>query len=195
MANADVPSGLTPRFHADGTPWNGQTIKCYVSASDATRIGIGDPVKIDPTNSQKDASAKHLTVIRAGTGSEFLGVVVAVELVTGESTIYRAASTERYVYVTCDPTLIYEIQEDNASADLAATNVGQNAELVAGDCSTVTGISTYELDSDSAATTQAHDMKIIGLVDRPDNVIGTYAKWLVQFNHHQLADNKAGIGS
>lgn len=195
MANKDVASGLTPRFNLDMTPWNGPTIKCYVSASDATRIGIGDPVKLDPTNAQKVADAKHPTVIRAASGSEFFGVVTGVVMETRDSLLYRAASTARYVYVVPAALCIFECQEDSDTSNMAATAVGQNIELVPGDCSTVTGLSTYELDSTSAAVTQAHDMKVIGLVDRPDNALGTNAKWLVAFNHHQLADNKLGIGA
>lgn len=195
MSNPDVAAGLIPRFHADGTPWNGALRKCYVHASDATRIGIGDPVKLDTTAAQKDPSGKCPTVIRAASGSEFYGVVVAVELETADSLIYRAASTQRYVFVTVDPDLIYEIQEDSDTSNMTYQAPGWNAELVAGDCNTTTGISTYELDSTSAAVTQAHDMKVIGLVDRADNALGTNAKWLVQFNHHQLADNKIGIGA
>lgn len=197
MANVNTPMGLVPRFNGDGTPWNGQTRRCYISAA-ATNdlvVGPGDLVIIDTETDNRESTGKYLTVMRATQGTEFVGVVTSVEMVTADSTLYRAAGEARYVNVVVDPLCIYEAQEDSDGAAMAATATGWNVETIVGTTPTGTGISGMTLDSSSAAVTAAHDLKVIGLVDRADNALGNYAKWLVQINHHQYADAKIGVGT
>ena len=71
-------------------------------------------------------------------------------------------------------------------AAAAATEAMGNANLVIGNCSTATGVSIAEIDSSSAATTATLQVRLLRLVQRPDNVAGNYAKWLVQINLHSL---------
>jgi len=196
MANVNAPEGLIPRLNSDGTAWNGATRRCYISAG-ATNdliVGPGDAVILDTANANKDATGKYPTVMRATSETEMFGVVSSVEPVTQDSTIYRAIGEARYVNVIVDRDCVFEIQEDSVGAAMAATAVGQNITLIVGTTPT-TGISGMMIDSSTAATTITHDMKVVGLVDRADNAIGDYAKWLVKFNHHQGADNKIGIGA
>jgi len=196
MANPDTPMGLVPRFNSDGTPWNGQTRRCFIAAA-ATNdlvVGPGDVVILDTANANKDATGKCPTVMRATSGTELYGVVTSVVLETADSTIYRAIGDARYVNVVVDPGCIFEAQEDNDTANLDNTDPGLNTELIVGTTPTNTGISGMLIDS-TAATTVGHDLKVISLVDRPDNAFGDDAKWLVQINHHQLADAKVGIGA
>lgn len=197
MANSNTPMGLVPRFNGDGTPWNGQTRRCYISAG-ATNdlvVGPGDVVILDTANANKVTSGKFPTVMRATSGTEFYGVVTAVVMETQASTVYRAIGDARYVDVVVDKDCIYEAQEDGDTTDMSKTSPGHNVELLVGTTPTGTGISGMQLDSSTAAVTAAHDLKVISLVDRPDNAFGDYAKWLVQLNHSQLADAKIGIGA
>ena len=200
MANANTPMGLVPRFNGDGTPWNGQTRRCYIAAG-ATNdlvVGPGDIVILDTANANKDSTGKFPTVMRATSGTELYGVVTSVVMETADSTLYRAIGEARYVNVVVDPLCIYEAQEDGDTTDMSDTSPGKNVELLVGTTPTTgsgAGISGMQLDSSTAATTIGHDLKVISLVDRPDNAFGDYAKWLVQINHHQLADNKVGIGA
>mgnify|MGYP003573195038 CR=1 FL=1 len=197
MANSNTPMGLVPRFNGDGTPWNGQTRRCYISAG-ATNdlvVGPGDIVILDTANANKVTSGKYPTVMRATSGTQFYGVVTAVVMETQASTVYRAIGTARYVDVVVDRDAIYEAQEDGDTTDMSATSPGLNVEVIVGTTPTGSGISGMQLDSSSAATTVGHDLKVISLVDRPDNAFGDYAKWLVQLNHSQLSDNKVGIGA
>ena len=73
---------------------------------------------------------------------------------------------------------------------MAAANVGQNADLVVAAGNTLTGTSGVELDSSTAAATDAQ-MRIFGLAQKADNEIGDQAKWLVTANRHEL---KASAG-
>ena len=181
MANIDAPSGLRPVKHLDGSPYNGAFNRYYVPSSDSTAIFVGDAV-VSAGSSDADGVA---SVAQASAGGNVRGVVVGIEPITDESTIYRAASTERYVYVADSPDLIFEVQEDSVGGDLAAANVGQNADIVVGSGSTAAGRSAMELDS-STATASAAQLRILGLSPKADNEIGTNAKWLVMINEHEL---------
>lgn len=181
MANVDAPRGLRPVKHLDGSPYNGACNRYYVPSSDGTAIFIGDAVK-SAGSADADGVA---SVAQAAAGNTIRGVVIGVEPVTDESLVYRAASTERYVYVADAPDLIFEIQEDSDGGALTAASVGLNADLIVAAGSTTTGTSGMELDSSTAATGSAQ-LRILGLVRRPDNEIGTNAAWQVMINEHEL---------
>lgn len=190
MANADTPRGLWPVRHRNGAPYNGAATRYFVPASDSTALFLGDPVII-AGGADADGVATVTKATAAG-GAYMLGPVVAVEPITHESTIYRAASTARYVFVADDPDLVFEIQEDSAGGALGAANVGQNADWVAGTGSTTSGYSGAELDSSTANTTNTLQLRILGLSQRVGNAIGTNAKWEVAINLHSLR-NLTGI--
>ena len=197
MANADTPRGLQPRRYLNGAPWNGQANKYYVAAGDGTAIYVGGLVK--PAGAA-DADGIMSVTGNVSTGNSVLGVVIAVDPVLGagangrSSTLYRAASTERYVYVVDDPNVLFAVQ-DNAAATLTSTVIGNSADLTgftSGD--TATGLSAIEI---SAATVTAsgdgtEDVLIVGLDVRPDNAFGDWADYLVRLNNHFYIDGAAG---
>ncbi len=187
MANVDAPKGLRPVKHLDGSPYTGAVNRYYVPASDGTALFIGDAVK-----SAGSADANGVaSVTRAAAGDTLRGVIVGVEPVTADSLIYRAASTERYVYVADAPDLIFEIQDDSDGGALAATNVGQNADIIVGSGSTVTGLSGMELDSSTASASTAQ-LRILGFVQDPLNEVAANARFLVMINEHELK-SAAGV--
>lgn len=180
MANVDAPRGLRPVKHLDGSPYNGAANLYYVPSSDSTAIFLGDAVK-----SAGSADADGVpSIAQAAAGDALLGVVVGIKPVTDESLNYRAASTERYVFVADAPDLVFEVQEDSDGGALAAANVGNNADLVVGTGSTTTGTSAMEIDSSTAATTSAQ-LRLLQYVQREDNEIGANASWLVSINEHE----------
>lgn len=181
MANVDIPNGLRPVKHLDGSPYNGAANRYFIPATDTTTVFVGDAVK-----SAGSADADGVpTVAQAIAGDTLRGVVVGVEPETADSTIYRAASTGRYVYVADAPDLVFEVQEDSVGGALSAASVGLNADLIVGAGSTAAGRSAMELDSSTAAATTAQ-LRILGFVQRPDNEIGANAKVLVMINEHEL---------
>jgi hypothetical protein len=106
---------------------------------------------------------------------------------------YSPASTAQYIYVRPVRTgEIYACQEDAAGGSIATTNVGKNANFVAGDCDTSTGMSAYTVDSSSANTTNTLDLKIEGFSQKADNVPGSTAVILVSFN--KVEDINQGTG-
>jgi hypothetical protein len=120
----------------------------------------------------------------AGAGSQVLGAIVSFEplgpdvagwnshgsgaLDRAGSLRYSPSSTGRYLNVCIDPDVIYEIQGDSVGA-IVATEISENADLVAGSGSVVSGYSGWEMNSATNATTLNLQLHILRAVDRPDN--------------------------
>lgn len=181
MANANSASGLVPRRYRNGSPWMGVCRTYFVPATDGTAIYPGDPVIIAGDGDTNGVP----TVTRATDGARFTGVMIGLRP-GGNNTLippkYRAASVAEYILVADDPDLLYEVQEDGVGGTLAATNIGNNANLITAAGNAFTGTSGVMLDSSTAATTNTLQVRIVELVHRPDNVIGANAKWLVANN-------------
>ena len=192
MANANTKFGLRPARDVNGRPYSGSVNLYAVPATDGTALYLGDPVKLAGTGEIVNDST-YADVIRAATGDVILGTVVAVLPDTRDSLIYRAASTLRLLVIADDPNLLFEIQESAGGTALTANDLGLNADFVVGSGSNDTGRSGVELNNATEATTNTLDLKIVGLVNRPDNAIGENAKWLVRINRHQYANQVAGI--
>lgn len=195
MANADRPAGLTPVRHLSGIEWTGAVNIYYVPSTDGTVIAVGDPVKSGGT-----ASAAGMPTVTLGTaGSAVRGVVVAIGAAAAESVyvdqadltlrVIPATKTKNYVVaVVDDPNVIFECQEIGTGTVFTATEVGLNADLVAG---TDNGyVSGWLINNVGEATTSTLNVKLLRLVPRAGNAFGAYAKWEVLLNNHEL---KAGV--
>ncbi len=198
MANADTPSGLRPVRYMSGAPYNGACNAYATATGDGTAIFVGDPVIISGTAQTIDGVI-YQDVDQAATGDVIVGVVVSVDPMLGsgangrDSTVHRAASTQRIVYVADDPALLFEIQEVSGGTALTAAAIGLNADFVVGTGNATTGRSGVELNNATEATTNTLDLQIVGFANRPDNEVGEHAKWLVRINRHQRANQVAGI--
>jgi hypothetical protein len=207
MANANVPKGLIPYRHFDGSVYNGSFGVYYVPSSYGTALYIGDPVDI---KSGSNDSIGTPSVILATVGSPILGVCIGIVdggpegnliTVTRDLPIYHPASTGQYIAVCEDPTVLYMVQDDASTQNSFAPTVwaGKNANLVAGSGSTTTGFSGWQLAASTVATTNTLDVKIIRPLQQADNVIGTSvntnmnAKWLVKLNNLRFANQTAGV--
>jgi len=192
MANADAAFGLRPIRYASGAPYNGAVNKYYVPSSDSTAIYVGGLVKMAGS---ADADGVPSVTGNVATGDTVIGVVVSVDADTADSTRYRAASTERYVYVADDPSLLFAVQEDSVGGALAATNVGNTADLTGFTSgSTVSALSSIEIDSSTAvAPGTDEDVQIIRLWNAPDNEIGNNAIWEVRLLNHAFAGDTVGV--
>ena len=194
MANPDAPFGMKPVRHLNGNPWNGGTMRCWISDSDGTyALFVGDPVVIDPTAGNRGTTVRCPNVIRADmtTATHVLGVITAFEPSPTDLTLkHRVISTARYCHVCVDPDVIYWIRDnaDDAGTDL---KIGGNADgIFTHGGNTTTGISKMELDSDTAAADAALPLMIIGVADVEDNEFDgstdTNIIWEVIINMHQL---------
>jgi len=192
MANVDRPNGLRPVKYQSGAPYNGEANMYLCPAANGTATFVGDLVVYGGTAGAAGTVVNGIDVEGmptiaqgvAGTGP-FVGVVVAfLPNQDNLSQKYRLSSTNRIALVADSPNLLCEIQEVSGGTALAATAVGLNANVVVGSGDTTTGASGMELNNATEAGTVSLDLKIVGLVKRPDNAIGEHAKWLVKINHH-----------
>lgn len=88
-----------------------------------------------------------------------------------------------------DPSQLFLIQADE---DIVQADIGKNADVTASTTgSTVTGVSAMTLDSSTIANTAALNLKIVGLYNDPENVLGDYAVVVVKINEH--AYGSAGV--
>jgi hypothetical protein len=204
MANKDKPCGLKPVKYLNGSPWNGAVRMYYCNGSSTSAIYKGSCVAINADGA--DTSGKYMGCDLASAASTILGVAwgfsnqpyIAMDPTNLERD-YCPASTAMYIAVVDDPNVVFEVQEDNASAYISAAAVG-NTAVLAGHSggSTTTGLSTAELDSSDVASTAiaSHPLMIVGVSDRPDNTMGSsasYTKWLVTIQDHQYKTSPAGV--
>jgi hypothetical protein len=201
MANRDAPFGLQPVRYYNGSAWNGAVKPYYVPASDNTAIFIGDPIThVGDSNDNEvlgyaPGTLMEVTRTTVGDGNAITGVVVGVQMVTAESTIYRAASTERVLFVCDDPNVVYRIQSDGGS--VGADTVGLNAVLIATHAGVAaTGLSGIELDttSDVPAADASNQLLILAFSALSEgNEIGAFAQFDVLITNHTMAQNALGI--
>jgi len=189
MANSDTPFGFKPVKHLLGAPWNGKVSTYYIPVGNATALFKGDAVK---STGSADATGKFPGVVQAAAGDVIRGVVIGFGdnpyVMTHPDTPnrdYLPVSTEAYVFVVDDPFVVFEIQEDSVGNDMAATMLGLQTDIVVGSGSTATGKSAMELDSSDTATALGQ-CKLLRVVDREDNALGTNCKWEVLIVEHEM---------
>lgn len=193
MANSNTPTGFRYIGNLAGTK-AAPLVKCFIPATDGTAVFPGDAVKVAGSASSTQTDCQ--TVAQAAATNAILGVVESVdqvdEIAIGSmnlNRLHRPASTAMFVYVRIDPNAMYEIQ---ATTTLAATDVGSNADIVVGAGNATLGLSGMQLDESTTDTTATLALKILGIVNRPDNAVGASAKAIVLINNHQL---KGGTGT
>lgn len=200
MANENRPAGFIPREYLNGTPWNGQARLYSIAAAYGTALYVGDPVISSGTS-----DAKGVPGIARGAGTGALrGVIVGLGKTPGGlfnpsnlDITYRPASDPAvwYAAVVDDPNVLFEIQEESNGTQLAETEVGLNQISLAGTGNGfVSGWQVRSTSGATAATTATLQLRLMGLVQRPGNAFGAYAKWLVQINVHELGHGTGAAG-
>jgi hypothetical protein len=184
----------------NGSPWNGQVNTYSIAAGYNTALAIGDPVKSSGTS---DANGVQGIVLGSTTGA-LRGVIVG--LGTSESGIFnplnlnsviRPASDPAawYALVADDPAIIFEIQEESNTVQLAAADVGLNTIPVSGtNNGYLSGWLLASTTGATPATTATLQLRLLGLSRKPNNAFGAYAKWLVKINVHELGTGTGAAG-
>lgn len=200
MANENRPAGFIPREYLNGTPWNGQARLYSIAAAYGTALYVGDPVI---SSSSADANGVPGIARGAGTGA-LRGVIVGLGKTPGGlfnpsnlDITYRPANDPAvwYAAVVDDPNVLFEIQEESNGTQLTAAEVGLNQISLAGTGNGfVSGWQVRSTSGATAATTATLQLRLMGLVQRPGNAFGAYAKWLVQINVHELGHGTGAAG-
>lgn len=120
-----------------------------------------------------------------------VAVAAATNAALGVALSYAAADGAK-VLVADHPDQRFVVQADDATID-AQTDIGLNADIVAGSASTVYKRSGMQLDASTVAPTQALVIKIHEVAKRIDNELGDKVDVVVSINQHQLAHNTVGV--
>lgn len=161
MSNPNAPFGFKPIRSATGGAH--VSVSPYAYASNATRIGKGDLVKLDSAG----------TVIKE-TSATAVGPWVGVAM--HDSGAISAAGT---IMVCDDANAICEVQ--GPSSTLALTDLNRIIKVNgAASANTSTGLSGAKLTNTDA--TAANGVRLVRLANRPNNAFGAYQVLEVSFN-------------
>jgi hypothetical protein len=206
MANILAPQGLIPYRRASGEPFNGSGNTYWIPATYATALFIGDPVQI-VAGSSDGQGIPSIQLVTPGNGTDSgiatYGLIGAImgRVPAGEPNVPVLQNNQVYVpgsnpggaYVTVcdDPDALYVVQENGNMAGSGPAGSylgpGKNVDLASGSGSTVTGFSGWTLNS-SSLSTNALQMRVLRLLEKADNALGTNAKWLCRINLNQLTN-------
>lgn len=207
MANTNAPKGFSPVSTLAGSPWN-QQARLYAIATDASNTyAIGDVVM-----SAASADSDGIPLVQKWGGATTtsalpLGIIVGIRVADpGVSLVGTSLSLEkayinksagtRYVYVVDDPNVVFEAQFDSTA--ITAANLHQNAAVTvtADQTSTLAPSAPYSnLVLTGPATTATLPVRLMGLVQRPDNAVGAYAKVLCKWNFHEYGVTAGASGT
>lgn len=201
MSNNNAPFGLKP-INLNGTTWSGQGKLVRIPVGQAAAIFVGDP--LIPLGTTDANGVPDVGIATAGATDRIVGPLLGVcngpagsgVTMLQSSPVYHPASIVGYGFICDDPDVMFTIQEDSDGGNIAITTGGYaNGNLVAGaGGSTITGFSSWMLDSSTVATgNPTYQVKVLGLTRGPDNAIGNYARWNVMLNLSALAQNTAGF--
>ncbi len=205
MANINAPAGLVPVRYLNGSKWNGQVRTYYIASTDPNAFAIGDPLVLSGDGDTNGVAG--VTLATAGVDHPVLGALAGVSSVGAAGNYGAAGSTGPtnpntivvpatklvgyYVLVFDDPNIIYEMQEDSLGANLAASDIGTNVNLVSGVNNGF--ISGWMLDSNSTGTGAGLQAKLLQKAQRSDVAIGQYCRWDVLINNHQYRTGITGV--
>ena len=201
FTNVSKPSGLSPVRYLNGAMYNGKVNQYCILAADTNAYWPGDLVTPVANGDSNGIPAVSL----AAAGGVAIGVVVAVGLIpqggpyinpNNLAVIGRPAAAQSqiwYVAVSDDPNIIYSIQEGGAGANLTQTSCNRNANILYAAPATGVSVSGTTLNNASVTTTSTLNLKIMRLIQAPDNHFvtnpstgGGGQKWEVLINNHYL---------
>ena len=186
MASSAYPYGMVPVENL-AAGYNTQGFETLnIADGYSTAIYFGDVVKkVTGGTIEKDTGTTSLTPIGVFVGCRYInsiGYVIDSQYWPGITTGYTV-----YAKVVTDPNAVFAIQADGALTD-GGSNTGSevnglNAAIVQTAGSATFGKSKNALDGNSCSTTNTLPLRIVGLVEQPNNEWSdTYANVLVKWN-------------
>lgn len=182
MSNVDKAFGLRPIGNLSAT--GAQKQYAYeIADNQSGAIFQGDLVTVYDGYLVKFAPATHTAAVGVFNGCNYIdpssGKPTWKNYYPGSVNITSGKITAE---VLDDPNQLFIIQADE---DIVQADIGKNADVVGTGGSTVTGVSTMELDSSTVAKDAALNLKIVGLYDVPGNSLGTnFSVVVVKINEH-----------
>lgn len=212
MANLNAPSGLGFYQYGRSNDMNAAAHVYYIPSTDTNAYAIGDPVK-SLTGAASANGIPSVTLATGGASNLIRGVILSAGGALGSNAainvfgsgmfdpnalgtvVIPASKTQSYfVMVADDPDMYWEIQSFSGagSTPFTAVDIGKNVNLKAG---TNNGfISGWTIDDTAASSTSANNqLKLLWLKQSRDNAFGSYARYIVQINQHELNSPSAGV--
>lgn len=197
MSASAAPYGMIPVLN-QGAGYNTQGFDTVpILDGYTTSIYKGDVVKLASDGTiQKDTGTSTLTPYGVFLGAEYIDPSLGYLF---ENNFWPASTTTGYTTwptvpkarVLTFPWGVFQIQ---ANGPVAMSDVGSNAAIVQTAGSSPYGISRNALNASSINTTSTLPLRIIGLVDKPDNAWGdAYTDVLVVFNNNQQLFTATGV--
>lgn len=201
MANINQPKGFVPSRYLNGSPYNGASNLYCVPSTDGSQFNLGDPVK-----SAAGGDANGVPYMQKAAGTDAVrGVIVGI-LPMGyntpslvgtnlDLTVQNIPATklrDYYILVADDPNLLFEVMDDGASA-LTSAACNKNASFTVANPTAPAQNSASVLGTATVNTTNTLNLRIMGLVQKPNNVYGKNALWLVRWNLHEFQFGTAGV--
>ena len=179
MANPDNPRGLRPIRMLDGSPWNGQVMRCSINSATADDLFIGTPVKLAAAGGalfaeydEPNQGGSYPGIDQADTTEVVLGVIISFEpnrsnLSSLGSLVHDAsanADDRQCLVAVATPMTVFEVQGSAAmTSGLAVTGSYVDHSTESADPTAVT-VSNVEVGQTGGA-----GWLIVGCVNRPDN--------------------------
>ena len=185
MANTSRVVGLKPIDQ----PYGNIRVTYYQSAT-GTALYRYQPVDLDANGRVVVSAANSLNTI-LGTVVSFLDdsfAPVNLSYIPTNPTWTAATSAGLfYVGVADHPNQWYLMEEDTGGSALSATHVGNGVVFTynASTGNNVSGIANAVIDRSAVGTGTDMTLRLVKLLDKPDNAFGDYAKWVVSINRHR----------
>lgn len=184
-----MPGGFAFRGSVGYSP-DGKLRRFIVDAAHATRLGIGDAVRITGT---ADALGREAVDAAAAT-QQITGIISGIVpnfLTENLTDTGLAASTLGMVLVQMDPHAEYEV--DVSNGPLVIADVGLNVDLVATAATNTVGytVSNMTVNATGKATTATLPFRVIKLLTDSAGVLGNRA--LVRINNSTTVPGATGV--
>jgi len=193
MSASAFPYGMVPVSNY-GSGYNTQGFDTWtIFDGYATSIFYGDVVKVAADGTiQKDTGTTSLTPLGIFLGCRYVEVATGYVL---DSQCWPASLTTGYTVYAKVQTFSWSVFQIQGDGPVPMTALMDNAAIVQ-----TAGNTTYPkksrnaLNTSSIATTSSLPLRIVGLVETPNNAWGdAYTDVLVVFNNNQQLLNSTGV--
>jgi len=201
MANVNQPKGFVPSRYQNGNPYNGASNVYCIPSTDGSIMSVGDAVK-----TAAGGDANGIPNIQKATGTDTVRGVIIGFLPPGmnnpslvgvnlDLTLQNIPATKTkayYALVVDDPEVLFEVMDDGLSA-LTQTSCNKNASFTVANPTSPAQNSASVLSTASIGTVNTLNLKLMGLVQKPNNTYGVNALWLVKWNLHEFNSPTTGV--
>jgi len=186
MTNQSAPAGFQVVGQQGVGAYTGAWKKVCFASGDATAAFLGSMVKYTGASVTYLGEVIPVVTLASPADAKLAGAIQSFDAQRSGSwtTFNRLANTFTVGYLPADPYAYYQVQEDSVDGNISlSTNISNNCDFTAESGSTVTGYSTMQLDSSTAANTNTLPIRLVTIVPRADNdSTSANATWIVTIN-------------